>query len=183
MIFQMPIGYISDKVPRRGVMAVCAAGATTASLVGIGTGSGTDALVVMFVIGATSFPLYSLAIAYTNDWISDHQRVGASGLLVMINGVGAVLGPLVASVLMSQFGSSAYFWILVGTHGAMFSYLMYRIVVRDAVAVEDQSQYRPYPARSSPLATAIGRRRLPKPPRPKLPRASQRPGAKQRSDR
>ncbi len=178
MIFQMPIGYISDKVPRRGVMAVCAAGATAASFVGIGTSTGTDALVVMFVIGATSFPLYSLAIAYTNDWISDDQRVGASGLLVMINGVGAVLGPLVASVLMSQFGSSAYFWILVGTHGAMLCYLMYRIVVRDAVAVEDQSQYRPYHARSSPLATTIGRRRLPKPPRPKLPRSAQRVGAK-----
>jgi len=122
------------------------------------------------VIGATSFPLYSLAIAYTNDWISDEQRVGASGLLVMINGVGAILGPLVASVLMSRFGSSAYFWILIGAHAAILGYVLFRIVARDAVAVEDQSQYRPYPARSSPLATTIGRRRLPKPPRPKIPR-------------
>ncbi len=170
IIFQMPIGLISDKVPRRGVMAVCAAAATAASFLGLGTGLGNDALIVMFVIGATSFPLYSLAIAYTNDWISDEQRVGASGLLVMINGVGAIFGPLVASILMSQFGSSAYFWVLIATHGAMFAYIMFRIVARDAVPVEDQSIYRPYPARSSQLATVIGRRRIPKPPKPKIPR-------------
>lgn len=170
MLFQMPVGYLSDKVPRRGVMAVCAALAAAASIAGLGTGTGNSALVVMFVIGATSFPLYSLAIAYTNDWISDEQRVGASGLLVMINGVGAVLGPLVAALLMSAFGSTAYFWALAIPHAAVFAYLMVRIVVRDAVPVEDQSEYRPYPARSSPLATSIGRRRIPRPPRPKVPR-------------
>lgn len=170
MLFQMPIGMMSDKVPRRGVMAVCAATATGASVFGLGTGTGTDALVVMFVIGAASFPLYSLAIAYTNDWITDQQRVGASGLLVMVNGVGAILGPLAAALLMSMFGSSAYFWALALPHAGVFAYVMYRIVARDSVPVEDQSPYRPYPARSSPLATAIGRRRLPRPPRPKMPR-------------
>ncbi len=163
MIFQIPIGTLSDKLPRRGIMAGCAGAATLASALGLGTGTGNESLAVMFVIGATSFPLYSLAIAYTNDWISSEQRVGASGLLVMINGVGAILGPLAASTLMSLFGSAAYFWSLIGTHGAVFAYVMYRIVVRDPVPIEDQSTYQPYPARSSPLATAIGRR-IPKVP-------------------
>lgn len=170
MIFQMPIGYISDKLPRRGVMAAAAGAATVASFFGVSTDTGTDSFIAMFVIGATSFPLYSLAIAYTNDWISDEQRVGASGLLVAINGVGAILGPLITSVLISRFDSSAYFWTLVGAHGLILSYLLFRIVIRDAVPVEDQSIYRPYPARSSPIAATIGRRRLPKPPKPKMPR-------------
>jgi|GEM_PF-6455864 len=86
----------------------------------------------------------------------------------MVNGVGAILGPLAASMLMSAFGSSAYFWSLVATHGAVFAYVLYRIVARDAVPVEDQSTYQPYTARSSPLAQTIGRRR-PKVPLPKVP--------------
>ena len=169
MIFQIPIGSISDRYPRRGVMAGCALVATLAAVVGLGTGTGTDALFVMFAIGATSFPLYSLAIAYTNDWISDAQRVGASGLLVMVNGIGAIIGPLVASMLMTAFEPSAYFWSLIITNGAILAYVSFRIVVRDPLPVEEQSTYQPYPARSSALAQSIGRR-LPKVGKAKSPR-------------
>lgn len=158
VIFQIPIGSLSDRYPRRGVMAACAFIATAAAIAGLGTGTGADSLVVMFLIGATSFPLYSLAIAYTNDWISDEQRVGASGLLVMINGIGAVLGPLVASLLMSAFEPRAYFWALIITNGAILLYVLFRIIVRDPLPVEEQSSYEPYPARGSALAQTIGRR-------------------------
>ena len=156
-LFQMPIGMISDRVPRRGVISVVAATATAASLIGIGTGTTIAAFAAMFVIGAASFPLYSLAIAYTNDWIEDHQRVGASGLLVIVNGVGAIFGPLIATGLMSQFSLNAYWWTLAGMHLAIFGYVLYRILARDAVPVDEQSTYEPLPHRSSPLATTIGR--------------------------
>jgi len=165
LVFQIPIGNLSDKLPRRGIIAGSAAAATAASVLGTMTTTGTPALVVMFVLGATSFPLYSLAIAYTNDWISNEQRVGAAGLLVMVNGIGAISGPLVASLLMSAFGASAYFWSLAGPHAMVLLYVLFRIVARDAVPVEEQSEYRPYTARSSPLAATIGRRRRPKAPR------------------
>ncbi len=171
MIFQIPIGSLSDRYPRRGVMAACAFAATAAALVGLGTGTGTSSLVVMFIIGATSFPLYSLAIAYTNDWIADEQRVGASGLLVMINGVGAIIGPIAASLLMTAFDPSAYFWSLIATNGAIFLYVMFRIIVRDPLPVDEQSTYQPYTSRSSAIAQTIGRR-LPKGVKPKSAKPS-----------
>ena len=102
----------------------------------------------MFVIGSTSFPLYSLAIAYTNDWIEDHQRVAASGQLVLVNGVGAVLGPLIASLLMRQFNPSAYFFTLTMAHAVIVVYLGFRIIVRDPIPVDEQSIYQ---AGSGPL--------------------------------
>ncbi len=157
MIFQLPIGSLSDRVSRRGVMAVVASIATAASVAGLGTGTGFGATLVMFVVGATSMPIYSLAIAYTNDWIEPSQRVGASGLLVMINGVGAIVGPLVASTLMAVFTPSAYFWSLILTHGAIALYVGYRIVVGDPVPIDEQTQYQPIPARSSAVVAVIGR--------------------------
>ena len=167
VLFQMPIGSLSDRVPRRGVMIACALGATAASIFGAGTGTGTDALVAMFIIGGTSIPMYSLAIAYTNDWITDDQRVGASGFLVMVNGVGAIVGPLAAAVLISGIGTSGFFWTLAIAHALAAGYLLFRIIARDSVPVDEQSTYQPYPARSSALATSIGRR-IPKPKKPPL---------------
>lgn len=178
VLFQMPIGALSDKLPRRGVMMACAVVAAAASIFATGTGTGSDAFVAMFIIGASSIPLYSLAIAYTNDWINDQQRVGASGFLVMVNGIGAIIGPLIAALLISRVGNSGFFWTLAITHVLAAAYLGVRIVVRDAVPVDEQSTYQPYPARSSALATSIGRR-IPKPKKPSLPvlkrRASDQP--------
>ena len=59
VIFQMPIGMISDRVPRRGVIAGVAGTASAASLLGIGTGTSTAAFTAMCVIGATSCLLYT----------------------------------------------------------------------------------------------------------------------------
>ena len=179
VVLQMPIGWASDRLPRRGVMTACAVVAVAASLLGTGTTVGNGALVAMFLIGGSSFPLYSLAIAYTNDWIEDHQRVGASALLVMINGVGAVSGPLIVSFTINRLGNSGFFWTLAAMHLLVALYLVVRIVIRDGVSVEDQSTYRPYPARSSPIATSIGRRRIPipKPNRPTLPKPKLKPKA------
>lgn len=167
VILQMPIGMISDKLPRRGVMASCAFVAAGASAFATTTGAGVYGLVAMFAIGGTSLSLYSLAIAYTNDWIEDHQRVGASGLLVAVNGVGAICGPLLASNLMASVGNAGFFWSLTILHMLVGLYVMYRIVARDAVPIDEQSEYRPYSARSSALATSIGRR-IPKPPLAKI---------------
>ncbi len=175
VLLQMPIGSLSDRVPRRGVMSGCALAAAAGSIYGVGTETGNDALAAMFIIGAGSFPLYSLAIAYTNDWISPDQRVGASGFLVMVNGVGAITGPLVASAFIAWFGAAGFFWSLTLTHILVASYLLFRIMVRDAVPVEDQSTYQPYPARSSALATSIGRR-IPKKPSIPKPGSKRKPG-------
>lgn len=171
-LFQMPIGQISDRVSRRAVMAVVAALASAASLGGVMTGREAAAFVVLFIVGATSFPLYSLAVAYTNDWIEDDQRVGASGLLVMVNGVGAILGPLATSAAMSVFGPVAFWWALTFIHVAALAYLVYRILAKDPLSVDEQSTYQPLHNRSSPLASVIGRR-IPVKPRSGTPRASE----------
>ena len=177
VILQIPIGALSDRLPRRGVMIGCALGTTAGAIFGTGTSTGNDAFVAMFIIGASSFPLYSLAIAYTNDWISAEQRVGASGFLVMVNGVGAIVGPLAASALISSLGNAGFFWSLALIHVLVATYLLIRVLIRDAVPVEDQSTYQPYPARSSALATSIGRRIPKKPiiPKPGGAKRKQRP--------
>ena len=76
----------------------------------------------------------------------------------MVNGVGAIIGPLVTSALIGTLGTAAFWWSLAVIHLAVLMYLTYRIALKDAVAVEDQSTYQPVPARSSPIASLVGRR-------------------------
>ena len=133
--------------------------ALSAGLLSVPDG-GPLAVLAMFVLGGLSFPLYSLAIAYTNDWIRPEQVVGASAALVTMTGLGAILGPLLASGFILALGNRAYFLSLVLAHGAIALYLTWRVVFRDPLPQDRQGPFVPVPARASAMAMVVlGRRR------------------------
>lgn len=164
VVLQFPIGALSDRVPRRGVMlAVAMAASLCAAALLLATPGSTASYLLMFGVGGFSFPLYSLGIAYTNDWISPEQTMGASSTLVTANGVGAIAGPVAAAILMLVFGTKMYFVSLIMTHGAIAVYLAYRIVARDGIPMAKQGRFLPVPARASALAVGkLAKRRRPK---------------------
>ena len=144
------------------VVALVAASASLA-LVAVDAGS-WPAVALMFVVGGANFPLYSLGIAHTNDWLPYEKILGAAALLVRINGSGAVIGPAVAAALMAWVEPALFFWVLVGTHGLVAAFILYRIVVREAMPLDRQSTFQAWPARASQLAfQMIPRRRGPRP--------------------
>jgi len=165
VVFQFPLGILSDRVPRRGLLAVVSLSTSVVALAMttvdpssvIGTG-------VMFVLGGLMFPLYSLAIAYTNDWIPNSKMVAASSSLVMINGAGAVLGPLLTALLFTV-TDQAFFLLLAATHGVMASYIGYRIMVKDALPMDRQRPWVPVSSRATSaiavLAKPVRRRQEP----------------------
>ncbi len=156
MLLQWPIGYVSDRVSRRGVILVVAgiAAATGVALAGVPEGSWA-AVGLMAVLGAVSFPIYSLTIAYTADWLPTANLTAGSAVLVRVNGVGALVGPLVATVVIGATSPVAYFWCMVGGNGAIIVYLAWRIAVADAP--EHQRQFVAFPARASAGAIALMR--------------------------
>ena len=133
--------------------AVCAALAVTPA-------GSWAAIVLMFLLGGTTFPLYSLTIAYTGDWLPQSKLTASSASLVRVNGVGAVCGPLVAAPLMAATSPPTFFVVMVVTHGLIAAYISWRVVFRDAMPVERQRAFVAYPARASAVASnLIGRRR------------------------
>lgn len=154
VVLQWPIGLASDRFSRRAVIlvvALTAAGSAAMLLVVDQTGSGWLTLAGMFVLGGCSFPLYSLTIAYTNDWLTHEHRVGASTTLVTVNGIGAVVGPLVAGALMDSAGPELFFVALIATHGTIATYLAYRILFRRPPPIDPEESWEPLPPRGSPL--------------------------------
>jgi MFS family permease len=158
VVFQWPVGLLSDRLPRRGVMtAVSLAGFVTCLAMIRLDESSWLGILVMVVLGGATFPLYSLAIAHTNDWISTSQMVAASSSLVMVNGAGAVLGPLVTAGLFLTVGTSAFFAVMAAGHAAVATYVGYRIMVRDAVPVDEQSSWVPISSRATAAITVLAR--------------------------
>lgn len=157
VVFQFPLGILSDKVPRRGMLAFVSTGASVVAL-GLTTLDPTSLLgtIVVFILGGLMFPLYSLAIAYTNDWIPNSKMVAASSSLVMINGSGAVLGPLLTALLFTV-TDQAFFILLSATHGTMAMYIGYRIMVKDALPMERQRPWVPVSSRATSAISVLAR--------------------------
>ena len=157
---QFPIGMLSDRFPRRGVIFFVSVAATAgAALLLMMPTTGVATYGLMFVVGGASFSLYSLGIAYTNDWIRPEQTTAASGVLVMTNGAGAIVGPLATAAMIALFGNAMFFVVLMVSHGLIAVYLAYRIVSRDALPTSRQGRFQPVSARATATVAALASRR------------------------
>ena len=100
--------------------------------------SPTWLIICSVVVGGFSMPLYSLFLAYMNDYLEAEQMVAASGTLFLASSIGASLGPIGASVTMDLVGPAGYFWFIGGMHGAVGLFAVYRMARREALPLEEQ---------------------------------------------
>ena len=153
IVLQYPIGWLSDRMDRR--VLICG----SAALMGVGAVTGyalagvfVPLLATAFVIGGMSNPLYSLLIAYTNDFLDHDDMAAAAGGMVFINGLGAVSGPLVTGWLMGLIGPQGFFVVIAVLALAIAAYAAYRMTQRAAPAVAQTDSYLPVAPSASPMA-------------------------------
>jgi len=132
LLAQTPIGLLSDKYDRRAVLAGCGvAGAVVAIVLSqLSAEYPVVIFIAMSALGACLLPVYSLAMAHTNDYLEKEQMIGATGAIIKIGGVGAIIGAPTAAMLM-QFGALNMFFIFMAVLAASIAgYSMYRITQR-----------------------------------------------------
>jgi MFS family permease len=142
LVFQYPIGWLSDRMDRRKLIFGAALLGAAACLAGWITGGGLLPLMVAaFVAGGVTPPLYALFLAYTNDSLPAEDMPAASGGLVFTFGLGAILGPLVTGWAMQGAGPFAFWLVLAATFGAIALYALYRMTQRIGVSVAQTDSY------------------------------------------
>ncbi|MEA2000912.1 MAG: MFS transporter [Actinomycetota bacterium] len=155
---QWPIGSWSDRVPRRrSIVAINLMAAGAALAVTQLDPNGPWLFVAVFLLGGSTFPLYSLSLSHVNDVLESRQMIAASSVFVLVTGIGSVAGPVAASLLMSATDADGLFWAVGGVHLAVGLYAIYRIVAHEGPTVSQQRSYVPIPARASGLIGVLTR--------------------------
>lgn len=136
VLTQLPIGRLSDRVDRRSVLIVVCLLAAGFGFAAAAFGSTSRALLFVLAasFGGIALTLYSLSLSHINDHLRPDQMVSASSVVILLNGVGSVAGPLLVSTLMASFGPPAYFWSLASLACLLAIYAIWRKGRRPAVA-------------------------------------------------
>lgn len=152
LLWQYPIGWASDRMDRRTLILGLAAGGAVAMAIGTPlSGSFAATLVAGFVIGGIANPLYSLAIAYTNDYLKPEDMASASAGLLFLNGVGAIGGPLAVGWMMERIGPGGFFLFNGLLLAAMAAYAGWRMTRRKAPRKDETGTFVPI----APSATTV----------------------------
>jgi MFS family permease len=154
MIFQYPIGWVSDKMDRRLLILLISAASATGSASAYFAGGYFFALVfAAFLVGGLTNPLYSLLIAHANDFIEYEDMASAAAGLLFVNGVGAVSGPIIIGYAMDAYGSEIFFVIIALLMATLAIYAGYRMTQR--ATVSDTSSYAAVLPNSTGVAVEI----------------------------
>jgi MFS family permease len=135
VVTQYPVGRLSDRIDRRTVIASACLLATlvAAILVAFGSLPRPLFLALAALFSGSALTLYSLSVSHVNDQLEPAQMVAASSALLLINGMAAAAGPVLAGSVMAVAGPRGYFAMLGTLTGALTVYDLWRKARRRAV--------------------------------------------------
>jgi len=168
-IFQLPIGYYSDKSDRRViiifstffaalfcVLAIVASGTSLENMY-LATSVGTDKIMFFIYVSlyaGMAIPLFTLNLAYVNDYIPKEKFVAAGAGMQVIFAMGAMAGPFVCSLLMNKYGTNGFFIHLLIFHLTIGFFGLYRITKR-SYSDNPESTFTPLPRNITPLGIEL----------------------------
>ncbi len=111
LVLQWPLGWLSDRLSRNLIIAGAAV-ASAAAAIGVAL-SAEAPLPVLLVVGALfggfGIPIYSLCLAVANDDLPAGRLLGTARGLLLLNGIGTAVGPLIGAAAMDILGPGGLF--------------------------------------------------------------------------
>lgn len=143
---QWTLGRVSDRFDRRKVI-LCMAIVMTISGALLTVVARSNYWVLVFIASfhtAMLHTLYSLSLAHTHDWLEPEETIQANAKVMICYGVGSVVGPFSASLLMEHLGPDGLWLFLGGSAVLLALFIVYRLWRREPVkAPEEQEPYTP----------------------------------------
>jgi len=157
-VTQLPIGRLSDQMDRRKVViAVCLLAAFGA--IGAWWLADISRLVFFAMVaayGGMSLTLYSLSSAHVNDHVPADEKLGASSTLILVNGAGAFIAPIVVAAIMQLVGNDVFLPLLAVMHVLLAVYALFRMGRRAAVPGEHKTPFVGTPPGTSSSGELLG---------------------------
>lgn len=139
---QWPVGRLSDRVDRRIVLLALQIGAAvTGVLLWLTAASGILLMVFGLLFGALALPCYSLAAAHAYDKTAHGDLVPTAATILLVNALGAVIGPLLAAAVMAALDPRALFLFTALAQGLLAAYVAYRIAVQSSLTAAEKTDF------------------------------------------
>ena len=151
-LFQLPIGWLSDRIDRRKALVGVAVFATVIdiSFLILAPQSWILNIALVSLFGGAIFSMYPIIISHASDHAEQQNFIQISGGLLLLFGVGGFVGPLIAGAAMSSAGPLALFATTLCSHLALTGFAIWRIFRRAPVPQEEKNDFFASPlARSS----------------------------------
>eukprot|EP00903_Cladosiphon_okamuranus_P022621 g20816.t1 len=113
-VVQIPVGMLSDRLDRR---------------------------LVLVGFGGVVYSMYPVIVAHASDHAEPGDFLRISGGLLLIFGAGTMLGPLLASGLMTFTYPGALFQVTAAAHLSMMLFALWRMRQRASLPQEDKSDF------------------------------------------
>ncbi len=157
IVFQYPLGRLSDITDRRYVMVgLSILGAGAGFLISIyqvdGSAPQLTFYLLMIILGGLVYPIYGLVNAHANDHADPEDFVKISSSLLILYGIGNMIGPSVTGPAMQWLGNNALFQIIGLAHLVLAVHMTYRITRRQA-PVDDVMDYQVIPMATPAIST------------------------------
>ena len=175
-IFQWPIGYLSDRFDRRiiliitsllgSVLTILCFFSVSVSPDFINLSSGWKPILqhitnhrMLFYIfislyAGVSLPLFSLNLAYVNDFLPKEKFVSAGAGMQIIFGLSAMTAPFVCSFFMKNFGPNGIFIFLFIFQTLIGLFGIYRMTKR-SIEENPDNTFTPMPQNITPLGMEL----------------------------
>ncbi len=116
MLFQFPMGKLSDIIDRRLVIVGASALSIPVCILLASLHNPADSLnllnLLVVILGGLTLPIYSVCMAHMNDQLKPSQIVAASGTLVLILATGMTIGPTLGGMAIERYGPEGIFYLL-----------------------------------------------------------------------
>ena len=114
---------------------------------------------IMFFVYVTLYagmaiPIFTLNLAYVNDYIPKEKFVAAGAGLQFVFGLGAMSGPFLCSIFMDLVGENGFFIFLIIFHSLIGIFGIYRLKARPTKENPD-SQFVPVPQTITPVGMEL----------------------------
>lgn len=120
VVFQIPIGWLADRISRRFLINIMAITTMIGSLLlSLLIGESMLLWPMLFVWGAVAFGIYTIALVELGDRFSGALLLAGNGAFAMMWGIGGILGPPVAGAAMDLIGPEGLPIILGLTSGVL----------------------------------------------------------------
>lgn len=156
LIFQIPLGWISDRTDRRYVLIAASLLVALTGLVAMSfDGSALLVLIPIYVVwSGAAESIYSLSSAHANDRAGKNDLVTLSSSMLFAWSLSGFLAPGLGTILTALYGTSSFMYVAVGVATLFCAFVFWRVLNAPAVPASETGGFSPMTSQA-PLAVDL----------------------------